>query len=82
MDTTAITEVVAQGFRLLVLISLPLLAAIAIGGAIAGALQTITNIYEPAIGFLARLVAFVFALYLVWGDLALSLQNLLRGVLQ
>lgn len=68
----SLTFFIAQGFKTLLLLSLPLLLPALIIGVVAGILQSVTSINEPIISFFPKLLG-VFMCLLFFGSFMMGL---------
>jgi flagellar biosynthetic protein FliQ len=67
MAVDQLTAVVMQALELALLLSAPALLASAIAGALSGVVQGATQVQDPALGFVPRLLAVAAALLLCGG---------------
>jgi flagellar biosynthetic protein FliQ len=61
------TSLLRDGFAVLATVSLPMLGALLVVGLVVGVLQAATQINDPAVGFLPRLVAGLLTAWAVGG---------------
>lgn len=69
-----------EGFRALFLIVVPVTIAVMVAGALAGVLQTSTAVVDTAIGYAARLLAGVIAIYIFFPAFSRALMALAERV--
>jgi type III secretory pathway component EscS len=78
MVELAYYEAFILGVRVLFLLAVPLVVAVAIAGTVISALQSATTIKDPAGAYAVRLVALVVTIYLMYPAFARSLADLVR----
>lgn len=71
-----INQILTEMLRILFLYGLPMVAVMAVVGTVISAIQAATLISEPALGYIARLLAFIFVCYLFGTSLVTELINL------
>ncbi|MBX7137405.1 MAG: flagellar biosynthetic protein FliQ [Oligoflexia bacterium] len=70
-----------EAIRVLLLVGVPSALLIGCAGVLAGAFQSVTSIHDPAIGYTARLLALIAALYFLGGFFWERVRNLLEQAL-
>lgn len=63
-----IYDLTIEAMRVLFILSVPILVAVMVAGAVGGAIQGVTNIPEPAISYSLKLLALVVSVYLFYSD--------------
>ncbi len=71
-----------EGFAVLAMVGGPFMGALLIVGLVVGLLQAVTQINDPAIGFLPRLVTIVLVAWLAGGWAVERLAQFVTGALQ
>jgi flagellar biosynthetic protein FliQ len=65
MSNDLALQLIAELFRLALLLSAPLLAVILVVGLVVSVLQVVTQVQDPSIAFVPKLIAFAIALVLL-----------------
>lgn len=73
---SALEQVMIQGFRVLFMLSLPVLIVASLSGILVGALQAATSIRDPASAYAVRLLALIVVFYAFSSTIAQQLTNL------
>ena len=78
MTEVAYYESFVLGVRVLFLLAVPVVMAVAVAGTIISALQSATTIKDPAGAYAMRLIALVITIYLMYPAFSRSLADLVR----
>jgi len=76
------TALLSEGFVLILTVGGPLFAALFVGGLVIGVLQAATQINDPAVGFLPRLLITLLTLALIGGWMVQRLSGFVASAMQ
>lgn len=82
MNTAALYDLLLQGLRVLFILGIPSVAAMALAGLFISALQAATSINDPASRYGIRLLSFILVLYLMAGTISEQLSTLAASALR
>ena len=75
MNDPLLYDAIVEGLRILFLLAVPVVVALSLTGTVVSALQAVTSINEPALGYGLKLLALVVVLYVMLPSVTQSLVS-------